>query len=112
MRSASAVGITAPTWAAFRITRRSARAAPRTSTDPGRCVAMPRAAKANWTRWLLLSAAVVAADLATKGWIGHAFAPGEVHPVTPFFNLVLVYNTGAAFSFLAGAGGWQRWFFM
>ncbi len=32
--------------------------------------------------------------------------------MTPFFNLVLVYNTGAAFSFLAGAGGWQRWFFM
>jgi signal peptidase II len=29
--------------------------------------------------------------------------------VTPFFNLVLVYNTGAAFSFLAGAGGWQKW---
>jgi signal peptidase II len=36
---------------------------------------------------------------------------GEVHPVLPFFNLVLVHNTGAAFSFLAGASGWQRWFF-
>jgi signal peptidase II len=32
--------------------------------------------------------------------------------VTPFFDLVLVHNTGAAFSFLAGAGGWQRWFFV
>jgi signal peptidase II len=32
--------------------------------------------------------------------------------VTPFFNLVLVYNSGAAFSFLAGAGGWQKWFFV
>jgi signal peptidase II len=65
-----------------------------------------------WTRWLALSAVVLAADLATKAWVTRAFAPGDVVSVTPFFNLVLVYNTGAAFSFLAGAGGWQRWFFM
>ena len=71
-----------------------------------------REANAGWARWLLVSAAIVAADLATKAWIARAFAPGEVFTVTPFFNLVLVYNTGAAFSFLAGAGGWQRWFFM
>jgi signal peptidase II len=63
-------------------------------------------------RWLALSAIVVVADLATKAWISRAFAPGEVLTVTPFFNLVLVYNTGAAFSFLANAGGWQRWFFV
>ena len=36
----------------------------------------------------------------------------EIYPVTGFFNLTLVYNTGAAFSFLSDAGGWQRWFFM
>jgi len=71
-----------------------------------------REARASWTRWLLVSAAIVAADLATKAWMTHAFAPGESLTVTPFFNLMLVYNTGAAFSFLAGAGGWQRWFFM
>jgi signal peptidase II len=65
-----------------------------------------------WTRWLWLSVAIVASDLCTKAWITNVFAPGEVLRVTPFFNLVLVYNTGAAFSFLAGAGGWQRWFFM
>lgn len=64
-----------------------------------------------WTRWLLASAAVVAADLATKAWMSAIFRYGEVREVTPFFNLVLVHNTGAAFSFLAGAGGWQRWFF-
>ena len=64
-----------------------------------------------WTLWLVLTAAVVAADLATKAWVSHAFAPGDVLEVTPFFNLVLTHNTGAAFSFLAGAGGWQRWFF-
>ena len=66
---------------------------------------------ARWTRWLLISAAVIAADLATKAWITSVFKYGEVREVTPFFNLVLAHNTGAAFSFLAGQGGWQRWFF-
>ena len=64
-----------------------------------------------WGRWLVASLAVVAADLATKAWVESAFAPGEVREVTPFFNLVLMHNSGAAFSFLAEAGGWQRWFF-
>ena len=64
-----------------------------------------------WTRWLLLTALVIAIDLGTKAWISHTFRYGEVREVTPFFNLVLVHNTGAAFSFLAQAGGWQRWFF-
>ena len=71
---------------------------------------MPEHAR-RWTLWLILSAAVVAADLATKAWVSHVFTPGDVLEVTPFFNLVLTHNTGAAFSFLAGAGGWQRWFF-
>ncbi len=62
-------------------------------------------------RWLAVSAAVAALDLATKAWVSAAFAPGESLEVTRFFNMVLVYNTGAAFSFLAHAGGWQRWFF-
>ena len=71
---------------------------------------MPEAAR-SWTRWLLVSAAVVAIDLATKAWVSAAFTPGETREMTSFFNLVLMYNTGAAFSFLANAGGWQRWFF-
>jgi signal peptidase II len=71
---------------------------------------MPERAPA-WTRWLWLSAVVVVLDLATKALVTDAFHYGEVRPVTPFFNLVLVHNTGAAFSFLAQAGGWQRWFF-
>jgi signal peptidase II len=64
-----------------------------------------------WARWLAVSAAVLAADLATKAWASRAFALGDVREVLPFFNLVLAHNTGAAFSFLADAGGWQRWFF-
>lgn len=64
-----------------------------------------------WWRWLWLAAAVVVADLATKAWVVAVFREGQELPVTSFFSLVLAYNTGAAFSFLAGAGGWQRWFF-
>ena len=65
----------------------------------------------HWTRWLAVSAAVLAADLATKAWVSSALQLGEVRAITPFFNLVLAHNAGAAFSFLAHAGGWQRWFF-
>jgi signal peptidase II len=72
---------------------------------------MPERAAPGWARWLVVSVAVVVLDLASKAWITHAFAPGETREITSFFSLVLVYNTGAAFSFLAGAGGWQRWFF-
>ena len=65
----------------------------------------------SWTRWLVISAVVVVLDLATKAWVSAAFQYGESRAILPFFNLVLVHNAGAAFSFLAGAGGWQRWFF-
>jgi signal peptidase II len=64
-----------------------------------------------WMRWLPVSVGVIALDLATKAWVSAAFQLGESREVTPFFNLVLAHNTGAAFSFLAGAGGWQRWLF-
>jgi signal peptidase II len=72
---------------------------------------MLKPAQPGWARWLAVSAVIIAADLATKAWVSAAFRYGEVREVTPFFNLVLAHNTGAAFSFLAGAGGWQRWFF-
>ncbi len=62
-------------------------------------------------RWLWLSAVVVILDQLTKQWIEESFIVYETYPVTGFFNLTLVYNKGAAFSFLADAGGWQRWFF-
>jgi len=65
-----------------------------------------------WTRWLWLSAAVIALDQLTKYAVLTNFKPGEEWPVTSFFSLVLAFNSGAAFSFLAGADGWQRWLFM
>jgi len=60
---------------------------------------------------LALSAVVIALDQLTKQWVSQSLAFGEAIPVMPSFNLVLAHNTGAAFSFLAGAGGWQRGFF-
>ena len=72
---------------------------------------MHEGAAPGWWRWLLLSAAVVALDLASKAWLTRILVPGEGHDITSFLRIVLVFNTGAAFSFLAQAGGWQRWFF-
>ena len=65
-----------------------------------------------WHRWLWLSAAVIIADQATKAAILAAIREGDGWAVAPFLSLVLTYNTGAAFSFLAAASGWQRWFFV
>ena len=62
--------------------------------------------------WLALAVLVILLDQLTKTLILGWFQYGEVRPVTGFFNLVRVHNTGAAFSFLAGASGWQRWFFI
>jgi signal peptidase II len=58
--------------------------------------------------WLGLAAIVLLIDQLTKITIGKLFAYGESLSVTSFFNLVLVYNKGAAFSFLASETGWQR----
>ncbi len=68
------------------------------------------AVKTAW-RWLALSAIVIALDLYTKHVIQMHFAYGEHLNVTSFFDLVRYHNTGAAFSFLANAGGWQHGFF-
>jgi signal peptidase II len=62
--------------------------------------------------WLGLAALVILADQVTKTLILGGFQLGDVRPVTGYFNLVRVHNSGAAFSFLAGAAGWQRWFFV
>jgi signal peptidase II len=63
-------------------------------------------------RWLALSGAVLAADQFTKFVIANALPVNTIVKVTPFFNLVLVYNRGAAFSFLSDASGWQRGLFI
>jgi signal peptidase II len=62
--------------------------------------------------WLALAVLVILLDQITKTLIIGTFRLGDTQPVWSFFNLVRVHNTGAAFSFLAGASGWQRWFFV
>jgi signal peptidase II len=61
--------------------------------------------------WLGLALVILLADQFTKVLIVGSFQWGDSQTVTSFFNLVRVHNSGAAFSFLANAGGWQRWFF-
>ncbi|HWP94154.1 MAG TPA: signal peptidase II [Gammaproteobacteria bacterium] len=63
-------------------------------------------------RWLWLAALVVALDQWTKALVLAYFAPYDTLAVLPHVNLTLRFNTGAAFSLLADAGGWQRWFFV
>jgi signal peptidase II len=62
--------------------------------------------------WLGLAAVVVLLDQLSKTMVTGAFAHNHSQPLTSWFNLVRVHNSGAAFSFLAGASGWQRWFFV
>ncbi|GAC1551670.1 MAG: signal peptidase II [Collimonas sp.] len=61
--------------------------------------------------WLAIAALVLLIDQLTKITIVRLFSYGESQAVTSFFNLVLVYNKGAAFSFLSTESGWQRYFF-
>ena len=59
---------------------------------------------------LTIALIVLSLDLSTKYWVESVMIYGQQIPVTGFFNLVLTYNAGAAFSFLSEASGWQRWF--
>lgn len=61
--------------------------------------------------WLGLSSFLLIVDQLTKIIAKNSLIEGIAQPVTSFLNWTLVYNSGAAFSFLAQAGGWQRWFF-
>ena len=63
-------------------------------------------------KWAWLSALVIVLDQVTKVAADAWLTYHDPVPVLPFFNLLLSYNSGAAFSFLSDAGGWQRWFFV
>jgi signal peptidase II len=62
--------------------------------------------------WLALAGLIVAVDQLTKYCVSRTLALGQSVILTPFFNLVLVHNPGAAFSFLSDQSGWQRGFFI
>jgi signal peptidase II len=72
---------------------------------------LPKSA-ATLGRWLALALLVLVLDQISKGWVLANFRLMDRQIVTSFFNLVLVFNAGASFSFLADAGGWQKWFFV
>jgi len=76
----------------------------------GAAAAVPAAAS-GW-RWLPLAAAIIVADQLLKAWVVQHFAPLERVQVLRVLDIILTYNTGAAFSFLADASGWQRWLFV
>lgn len=68
-------------------------------------------ASSTLTPWLGIALIVILFDQLTKIAVMKVFAYGTPYALTPFFNMLLVFNRGAAFSFLAAAGGWQRWAF-
>ncbi len=63
----------------------------------------------NMWSWITLSFVIVLADQASKYWFDHALMYGERLNITPFFDFTLLYNTGAAFSFMANGHTWARW---
>jgi signal peptidase II len=67
--------------------------------------------KSNPLPWLCVALVVILADQLAKIVIARTFLEGERVNVLPFFDLTLWFNTGAAFSFLSGGSGWQRWAF-
>lgn len=72
---------------------------------------MPSASRRSGLIWLWLSLAVIGLDQVSKYLATLSLDYGVPVPLLPVFDLTLLHNTGAAFSFLASAGGWQRWFF-
>jgi signal peptidase II len=81
-----------------------------TKRKPG-FTASPSAARGSMTPWLGIAFIVILLDQLSKITVTKLFEYGEEKPITSFFNLVLAYNRGAAFSFLSDQGGWQRYFF-
>lgn len=75
-------------------------------------MAAKNAAGSSLLPWLGLALLIIVLDQLSKTLIIGSFELGDSHTVTSFFNIVRVHNPGAAFSFLADASGWQRWFFV
>lgn len=73
---------------------------------------MTDARQGSQLKWLWLGLLVLILDLGAKAIATSVLTYASPVPVLPFFNFTLLHNTGAAFSFLAGAAGWQRWFFV
>ena len=81
------------------------------SKTAGRTGPKKMSATSSLLPWLGLALILLIADQFTKVLILGYYRLGDATTITSFFNIVRVHNTGAAFSFLASASGWQRWFF-
>ena len=68
--------------------------------------------EANGWRWLPLALVVIVLDQATKAWMVQHFRIYESVHLLPVLDITLMFNTGAAFSFLSSASGWQKWVFV
>jgi signal peptidase II len=86
----------------------AAKTSNRTTSNPAR----GRSATPSLWLWLGLALLVMVADQLSKTLVVGRFALGDSLTITSYFNLVRAHNAGAAFSFLADAAGWQRWFFV
>ena len=73
---------------------------------------MPKKKKYTNLRWLWLSGFLIVIDQITKSWVSQVLLLYQAVPISKYISLTLAHNQGAAFSFLEGAGGWQRWFFI
>jgi signal peptidase II len=80
--------------------------------QPGSDQRERRGSGLRWQAWLAVSAGVILLDQLTKHLVQQLLTYGRSIRVTPFFDLVLVFNPGAAFSFLSSAPGWQRELFI
>ena len=76
-----------------------------------RTLSLSSSSRGSMLPWLGLALIILIADQLTKVLVLGSYQLGDSTRITSFFNLVRAHNTGAAFSFLASASGWQRWFF-
>jgi signal peptidase II len=81
-------------------------------TEEAKAAAGQLPAAASGWRWLPVTLLVIVLDQLTKAWMAHHFVPFERVRVAPVLEIILTYNSGAAFSMLAEASGWQRWLFV
>ncbi|MDQ2188053.1 signal peptidase II [Alcaligenaceae bacterium A4P071] len=82
-----------------------------TSADTQSIPVETRPGGAAFVRWILIALAIIVIDQVTKIYFNTQFQFGERVNILPFFDFTLLFNRGAAFSFLASEEGWQRWFF-
>lgn len=78
---------------------------------PNQHSSIKKPAQSGFLRWLLIATLIIVFDQLTKAYMDNTLLYAQRWSILPFFDFTLLYNPGAAFSFLADGSGWQRWFF-